>query len=225
MSLFTDLSIVGPLVSTATSLLSNSGLMGNIPMQYSNLGQAGQVPFWNIPNPLFGGITPQGALAIHQQIAETKYARRNLFLIEVNSKLSGEFAALNFFATGVDYAPDTVSGEKYRVGAATVDSIQCSDPTELRITTLDDAQGSVKNWFVAHILAEAPGDGTMGLPDDYKIRIRVTHSTVTKPIAKHFENLAYFRAANMELSLSRRESEMEEINMTFVQMDSFISPP
>lgn len=185
-------------------------------------GIGGQALFWNIPNPLFGGVTPARAMAIHQEIVATRYSKRNLFLLEVQSDLGGSFTALNFFATGVDYAPYTISGEKYRIGAASVDSVQSSDPVELRITTLDDSAGNIKTWFATHAQAAANADGTVGLPNDYKIRIRIVHSSV-ESFGGHAE-VGFYRAANMEHSLSRREDDLEEINLTFVQLDTFMYP-
>jgi hypothetical protein len=70
----------------------------------------------------------------------------------------------NLFATEVEYEPIIIAGEKRR--SAVPSSTPCgAGAVELRLTTIDDQQGTLKRWFAAHHGAAAPRDGTVGVPD------------------------------------------------------------
>ena len=96
---------------------------------------------------------------------------------------------------------------------------------ELRLTTIDDQQGTLKRWFAAHHGAAAPRDGTVGVPDSYAITIKVVHAFITRGSNRGgYEDIGMFRPANMALSLSRREDGLEEVQMSFSQLDTFMRP-
>lgn len=203
--------------------LLDSGLLNDMLPGMS--GVASQIKYWKTPTPLFGGITPTEAAKIYDDMRGNSFSKKNLFLIEISSKLMGAGISqrFNMFVTEIDYAPFTISGEKRKVGSASVDSVQSSEPIEMRITTMDDQSGSIKRWYVNHHGAAAQENGTVGVPDNYAIQIKVVHSFITrKSIRGGYEDIGLFRPANLEFSLSRREDGLQEVQMTFSQLDTFM---
>jgi len=183
--------------------------------------------FKNTPNPLLGGITPKKAFKIIQQTLSTKFAKKNLFLIEISSNLLGGNLNMpqvfNMFVTEVEYSPYLAYSEKLRIGGAVIDVAQGVEPVELRLTSLDDANGSIKKWFAAHHKAAYNRDGTVNPPLTYAVKIKIFHSTVTKN-ALSYQDLGLFRPANLDASLSRREGALQELQLTFSQIDTFLIP-
>lgn len=189
-------------------------------------GASAQSAYWGTPTPVFGGITPAEARQILEEASEQRLAKKNLFLVEVSSPLMGDVSQrLNMFCTELDYSPLAISGEKRKVGAASVDIVQSTDPTELRMTTLDDKLGTVKRWFESHCIAAAAADGTVGVPGVYAIKINIVHAFITQGSNwGGYKNIGLFRPANLEVSLSRREDALQELQMTFSQLDTFMEP-
>lgn len=190
-------------------------------------GVASQTAYWGAPTPLWGGISPTEAKRIYDEVRGENHSKKNLWLIEVSSSLSGDMSQrFNIFATEVDYSPFIVAGDKRRVGGAVVDAVQGAEPVELRLTTMDDQDGNIKRWFAEHHAAAAPRDGTVGVPDSYAITIKVVHSFITRESVRGsgYEDIGLFRPVNLDVSLSRREDGLQEIQMTFSQLDTFMRP-
>lgn len=187
-------------------------------------GVASQAMYWGVPTPLFGGISPTEAKGIYDGMRGHRFSKKNLWLIEVSSELSGDKSQqFNMFATELDYAPLTISGEKHKVGSSSVDTVQSSEPVELRLTTMDDQSGFVKRWFEAHCAAAAAPNGTVGVPSRYAVTIKIVHAFITRGSNRGgYENIGLFRPANLEVSLSRREDGLQEVQMTFSQLDTFM---
>lgn len=201
----------------------DSGLLNDLLTGMS--GVASQIKYWGTPTPLFGGISPTEARRIYEDMRSNRLSKKNLFLIEISSKLMGAGISqrFNMFVTEIDYAPLTISGEKRKVGSASVDSVQSSEPVEMRITTMDDQSGSIKKWYAAHHGAAAQEGGTVGVPGSYAIQIKVVHSFITREsIRGGYEDIGLFRPANLEFSLSRREDGLQEVQITFSQLDTFM---
>lgn len=203
----------------------DSGLLNNLLPGMG--GVASQTKFWGGPTPLFGGISPTEAKRIYEEMRGQRLSKKNLWLIEVSSPLMGssELTRFNLFATEVEYAPFTISGEKRKVGGAVVDAVQGAEPVEFRLTTMDDQAGSLKKWFAAHCEKAVSSDGTVGVPDTYAITIKVVHSFITRDSNRGgYENKGLFRPVNIDVSLSRREDGLQEVQMTFSQLDTFMRP-
>lgn len=185
--------------------------------------QASQGRYWSGANMLYGGITPSEAKRIFQEAVDTKRAKKNLFLLTVQSALAGDFShEFNLFCTDIDRGPSEVSGSKVRAGSAQMDTLTQAEPVVLRITTMDDRAGTLKRWFEAHIAAVAAQDGSFGVPADYSIVFNVQHAFVGD--VGGFTGRVLCRAQSYEVSLSRREDALEELQMTFTQLDTFMSP-
>lgn len=187
-------------------------------------GIASQAAYWGTPTPLMGGISPSEAKRIHDESRATEFARKNLFLIEIDSPLQGDVSSrFNLFVTDVEYTPMILSGDKRKIGAAHTDAVNSSDPIELRITTLDDKSGFIKRWFMAHAGAAVARDGTVGTPASYAVGVKIVHAFITSESNQGgYEDVGLFRPANIDISLSRREDGLQEVQMTFTQLDTFM---
>jgi len=188
---------------------------------------ASQAAYWGMPTPLFGGISPREAKRIYDAMRGERFAKKNLWLLEIKSALTGDAwnERFNLFATELEYAPYIIAGDKARVGGAVVDTVQGAEPVELRLTTLDDAEGSVKQWFAAHHSATAARDGSVGVPGNYAITFKIVHAIITREsnVGSH-EDMGLFRPVNLDVNLSRREDGLQEVQMTFSQLDTFMRP-
>lgn len=211
-------------VNAAGLRILDSGLLNKLLPGMS--AAASQVMYWNRPSPLFGGITPTEALRIHQTMQSTRLSKKNLFLIEASSQLMGDWVSpwLNMFATEIEYSPYILGGDKHRTGSATIDSVRTGDAVEMRITTMDDQFGTIKKWYELHHSNAVAQDGTVGLPSMYAIKFNIIHSFVTRESTLYgaYESIGWFRPSNLDISLSRREDAMQEVQMTFSQLDTFI---
>lgn len=199
-----------------------SGALGD-PLGNLLGSQASQSNYWSGSNMLYGGITPSEAKQIYQEALEAKRAKKNLFLIKVQSALAGDFSQeFNLFCTGIEKGSREVSGGKVRAGGAQLDTLTQTEPRTVRITTMDDRNGTLKRWFEAHIAAVAAQDGTFGVPGDYSVVVTVQHAFVGD--VGGFTGSILCRAQSMEGGLSRREDALEELQMSFTQLDTFMSP-
>ncbi|PAU79245.1 hypothetical protein [Halomonas salipaludis] len=186
-------------------------------------GQASQGRYWSAANMLYGGITPSEAKRIYQEAVDAPRAKKNLYLLKVQSALAGDFShEFNLFCTDIDRGPSEVSGGKARAGSAQLDTLTQAEPVVLRMTTMDDRSGTLKRWFEAHVEATAHADGSFGVPAEYAIVISIQHAFVGDIGA--FTGRLLCRAMSYEVGLSRREDAMEELQMTFTQLDTFMSP-
>lgn len=187
------------------------------------LGKLGRRSSMHTKSQLYGGITAAEAKRIHSEAINTKRAKKNLFLLKVSSALQGDFSQeFNLFCTDIEHAPVIIAGDRAQVGASVVDLPNANEVDEMRITTLDDRNGTMKKWFERHGAAVVARDGTVGVPAGYAITITIEHAFVGD--TKGFKSKGLFRAVTYESSLSRREDSLEEIIMSFTQLDTFMRP-
>jgi hypothetical protein len=193
---------------------------------------ASDILFNSMANPLLGGITPFEAQQIYADVMATKYAKKNLFYLEIldyfpqqggtQGRSSGLF---NLFATDVSFGAQTISGEALNIGAAVMDRVHGTERTEMRITTYDDAAGSIKAWFEYRCGLIAAQDGTFGVPADYIVCVRILHAAINDTVMQKFggfQQKFIMRPASIESELSRTEDGLEQVQMTFSQFDTFM---
>ena len=174
------------------------------------------------PNRLFGGMTPAEARKL--LISAVPRARANLFLLEIRKKYppGDGFEDFNLLATSVEYEPFGLAGDKTGVGSAVFDLPTGSEAVELAITTQDDEKGTLKRWFAERCAEVMRPDGTFGVPYEYALEISVTHAFAIKHDAAYLDK-GLFRPVRNGFSLNRSESAMQEIQLTFTQLDTFMS--
>lgn len=201
---------------------------------------ATQLYFQNTPTPLFGGISPSEAKQIYNAFAALQLAKKNLFLVEISDYdvdsdffTSGADAlytpgsrAFNLFVTDIEYAPATISGDKHRIGSASLDSVGGFEPVEMRISAIDDIIGTIKSYMRGKCRLVTNSDGTVGIPKKYLVRVRVLHSFITDesiPNGGYYADNFVMRPVSVSSSLSRREDAVQEVQLTFTQFDTFVT--
>ncbi|KVN83503.1 hypothetical protein [Burkholderia ubonensis] len=185
--------------------------------------------------PLLGGITPFEARQILQDIQSTNYARKNLFFLEILDFFPGDGGAqgqssglFNLFATNVSFGPCTASGEAVNIGSAQMDNVHGSERVEMRITTLDDAYGSIQRWFETRFDGLAHNDGTFGVPADYLVQVRLLQAAVNDRVMQRFGGLErkwVMRPSQLELELDRADQQLQQVQLSFTQFDTFMYNP
>jgi hypothetical protein len=130
----------------------------------------------------------------------------------------------NLFATEVSYSPVTLNGSTMHAGGAAFNILESREPVEMRITTLDDSVGSLKNWFRKKSNVMVLPGGALGLPISYLLKIRVTHSFIEDDAdgaGDAYYDEFIMRPVSLDTDLSRREDGLQELHMTFTQFDNF----
>lgn len=222
----------------AASSLLNGDLAGAaMAAARANLPQIGN-PFFNhllwntLENPLLGGITPLEAQRIFAQMQATQYAKKNLFFLEILDYIPDAGGAqqggrniFNMFATSASFSPISLTADQKQIGSGIMDGVSGRERLELRLTTYDDAFGSVKQWFENRANAVARPDGTFGLPTDYLVQVRILHAAINEDVMKKyggFERKYIMRPTSIESELSRVEDNLEELQLSFSQFDTFM---
>jgi hypothetical protein len=191
---------------------------------------AAHLYFQASPNPLLGGLTPQEAARIAAEVRAGNHARKNLWFIEIRDPnppkgyedISKTF---NLFATDVNLGPWTISSEAKQIGTAVMDMVTGTERTEMRITTFDDAAGTIRGWFDGKAKQVARSDGTVGLPADYLIGIRLIESAVNDATMQAFggyETEFAMRVTSLETELSRGEEGLQQLQLVFTEFDTFM---
>lgn len=213
--------MAGDYAGAAMSALSGGlldGLLGG------TSGAAKQYAFRNTRTPAFAGLTAAQAERIADEVINARHARRNWFVVEVTSNLDGDHSdTFNLFTVDVDYDPFNLAGDKTRIGGAVMDTVNGHEPVEMRFTTYDDDSGTLKRFWATHHAAASAQDGTVGLPAQYGLRIKIVHGVVAGAETSFaYQDLGWFRTGTLSSNLSRRDPGLQELQMTFSQLDTFM---
>jgi len=173
---------------------------------------------------LTGGITLHNYAKVMDEFMAIDLARKNLFMFSATNLQSGTSPDMNMFVTDYSYSPFTVRGDPVMIGAGSMDNVTGVEAVRVQVTTMDDVGGSVKTWFKNLKRAMAPGDGTVGLPMDYLIRISFTHAFAhedANDAGSAYLDSFIVRPESIEMEGSRRDDGMQELQLSFVQFDTF----
>lgn len=181
---------------------------------------------------LWGGVTFDEYRANFVRAASVKHSWKNLFHVQIAERTAvPESAALsdgfiNMLALDVSLSPFTLPGESVPIGSANMDRLASSERVEVRMTTMDDERGSIKRWFMSKCAQATRKDGTFGLPSDYLMVLTITHmaSARTERSDPRLSQAFLVRPSNIDLELSRRAPELEELPLSFVEFDTFMEP-
>jgi hypothetical protein len=192
------------------------------------------------PTWLYAGMSAQQFQAASMKHIQTHHARKNLWYIEIEDPNppmgDGNSRMVNQFAVDVSYTPWTIQGDAVSVGSAQIDAISASERTEIKLTTFDSAGGKIGKWFEGKCAQIANADGSFGVMNDYKLYLRIRRMAVGRDGWVHtytdgvtenkegWDDQFMVRATSMERELSRRESALSELQLTFTQLDTFILP-
>jgi hypothetical protein len=127
----------------------------------------------------------------------------------------------NLFATSVSYSGVELTSERTVIGGASMDKLTGKSGAEVTITTMDDGIGSLKRWFEGKSDQAVHSNGTVGVPRDYCVFIRVFHAT-PKAHSRAYASLYRMRTKSMSFDLNRREQALQEVTMTFEEHDTFM---
>ena len=176
------------------------------------------------PSELLGGITLAQARQVLEEHSAQVFAKKNLWLLRVRNLKGGASLDINMFATDVAYSRFSAQGDAVLIGSGSFDNVTNADRVEMRVTTMDNTYGEVKRWFEERFRKMCRADGTYGLPIDYLFRVDVTHAHVSESV-EGAENAVIdtfiMRPGTLETDFSRREDALQELQMTFVQWDTF----
>lgn len=190
------------------------------------------------PNRAMGGVTPVEAKRIMKGSLETNFARKNLFLVRISKMPEGiewlnadapgaRLQMFNLFVTDVSYSGFSIAADQQRVGSISMDQPNGRDPIELRITTMDNEAGDIKFRFNMLANRVANTDGTMGVPSEYLVKIKILHSFIHEESEKHWlkdlgwSQFGWFRPVSIEHDLSRKDDALEEMTLVFHQFDPY----
>lgn len=155
-------------------------------------------------------------------------SRKNFYILEVNDRSSAaptsngdRFSRFNLLATALSFTAFDIQGEAVPIGAVELDKPSASPRTVMNLTMLDDAYGTIKRWAEQKALMIAASDGTFLPPSHYVFDVRIVFGTNIAD-ANYYEQIYTMRVQTMPHELSRTEQGLEEIQLTFVQSDTFM---
>ena len=179
---------------------------------------------------LWGGVTFDEYRKNFVRAASVKHSWKNLFHVQIAERTPVDESAflsegfINMLALDVSLTPYTLPGESVPIGSANMDRLASSERVEIRMTTMDDERGSIKRWFMSKCAQATHKYGTFGLPSDYLMTLTLTHmaSARTELSDPRLSQRWLVRPANIDLELSRRAPELEELPLSFVEFDTFM---
>lgn len=130
----------------------------------------------------------------------------------------------NLFATDVSYPLAQVDTDPQKVGGAVFSTINGTSLTELRITTLDDKRGTLKKWAKLKAALVVLPNGAIGLPITYLLKVRVMHAFIADDIQNAenaYQDEMVMYVTGVETELSRRDDNLQELQITLTQFDTF----
>lgn len=173
---------------------------------------------------LSGGLNLHNYAKVMEEFQSIDLARKNLFMFSATNLTTGTSPDMNMFVIDYSYSPFTVRGDAVAVGAGSFDNVTGVEAIRLQVTCMDDVGGSVKTWFKNLKRTMAPGDGTLGLPIEYLIRVGITHAFANDGAdnaSSAFLDSFVVRPESIQLEGSRRDDGLQELQLSFIQFDTF----
>lgn len=181
--------------------------------------------------PLWGNLTADQYHDLFRESAMTPKSWKNLWFVRITDRKHSDespkgIPILNLLAVDASFGPKTLTGEAVAFGSVNMDHLTGTERTDLRLTTLDDSRGLIKRWFAAKCDQAAHDDGTFGMPADYLVTVEITHMAPLNggTIREHLHHKWLMRPVAMDIELSRRSHELEELQLSFTQFDTFMRP-
>lgn len=173
-----------------------------------------------------GNLSVSQLLENYQATNADRLSRKNFFLLEVNDKSgyaptsNGErLSMFNLFCTDLSFQSFDIQGEAVQVGSIELDKLGSSARTSMTLNVYDDEVGTIKRWVEQKALLSASSDGTFMPPSYYVFDVRVVFGT-NLALENYYEQLFTMRVQTMPHELSRNEHGLEELQLTFVQVDT-----
>lgn len=183
-------------------------------------------------HPLLGGISLDYARELASDFRDRQLSQRGVFHLSISTEPDYKGGSVDIpktfflFATAVSYNAVDLASDRKNVGGARVDGVTGDEPTEMRITTMDDRQGTLKRWFHDLAAKVSNRDGTVGLPASYCVRIAVRHGYAFESVdgaGSAYQDAYLMRPASVEYDLDRSaRSELQMIQFVFTEFDTFM---
>jgi len=148
----------------------------------------------------------------------------------------------DLLAMGVSFNPIAITGDAVKLGMLQGDSIQQSERVEVRMTLLDTAQGDIKRYLSAKKKQMINKDATANPPSDYVLEILIIHLDQTIGRTKiggkyigiydelelleksYIKHRYQVRVSTLDIDLNKREDSLQELQVTFTEVDPFMTP-
>lgn len=148
----------------------------------------------------------------------------------------------DLLAMGVSFNPIAITGDAVKLGMLQGDSIQQSERVEVRMTLLDTAQGDIKRYLSAKKKQMINKDATANPPSDYVLEMLIIHIDQTigrtkiggkyigvydelELLEKNYTKHRYqVRVSTLDIDLNKREDSLQELQVTFTEVDPFMTP-
>jgi hypothetical protein len=148
----------------------------------------------------------------------------------------------DLLAVGVSFNPIAITGDAVKLGMLQGDSIQQSERVEVRMTLLDTAQGDIKRYLSAKKKQMINRDATANPPNDYVLEMLIIHIDQTlgrtkigekyigvynesELLEKSYTKHRYqVRVSTLDIDLNKREDSLQELQVTFTEVDPFMTP-
>lgn len=168
-----------------------------------------------------------------QQVQALSLSWANLWSVDITEARAGGSPGdsraaerLELLAENVSFGTRTLTGETVPVGSAAIDRRGVAQGTGVRITTRDDADGTLQQWFEAKCDQVAKADGTFGYPKDYLLLIRVTRlkrnpANPGGELLRGLQREFLVLAASCEEEYSRSEAQLQTVSLSFEPWNTF----
>ena len=203
-------------------------------------------PFEDRPNELLGWMTPRQVAEIQRLVRDAGPVRKNVFCLRIADpnpppmEIDGASAGVgvaglfDLLALDVSYSLITLTGDKVPVGSAVMDKVTGTEAIEIQVTTIDDEAGTLKRWFERKCRQAANEDGTFNPQGKYAFEMEIVHglphdhgispALPAEKVARAYSNTYRIRAVSLQCEMSRRDQALQELQMTFTQVDTWNQP-
>lgn len=148
----------------------------------------------------------------------------------------------DLLAMGVSFNPIAITGDAVKLGLLQGDSIQQSERVEIRMTFFDNAHGTIKRYLSEKKKQMVNRDGTGNPPSSYVLEMLIIHLDQSvgvtkiggKPIGlfqlndlidkSYIQHRYQVRVSSLDIDLNKREDSLQELQVTFTEVDSFMTP-
>lgn len=146
----------------------------------------------------------------------------------------------DLLAMGVSFTPIAITGDTVKLGMLQGDSIQQSERVEIRMTFFDNTIGTIKRYLSEKKKQMVNKDGTGNPPSSYVLDILIIH--LDQSVGRTFiggkaigvyneddlvdgsytQHRYQVRVSNLEIDLNKREDSLQELQVTFTEVDPFM---
>lgn len=175
-----------------------------------------------------GGLTVWQAWENYKHTNPDELSHRNFYVLEINDRsntaptANGDYHSMfNLLATNLQFTSIDIQGEGIDIGSTEADKLTANARTVMNITVIDDKLGTIKRWCENKAFMMASSDGTFMPAAYYCFEVRIVFGTNIAD-ARFYEQIYTMRLQTMPHELTRQEQGLEELQLTFVQTDTFM---